>query len=100
MALTDGLVLVSAAAEDSPTTYDDGAVVGSGLALLEGDRVVDLVELPAVDGAVAKVEGLAVVGRRGDRLELVAVVDADDHAVPSLLLDLEVSYQYSPPPSM
>ena len=28
-----GLVLVSAAAEDSPSTYDDGPVVGSALAL-------------------------------------------------------------------
>ena len=32
VALPDGLVLVSAAAEDSPSTYDDGPVVGSALA--------------------------------------------------------------------
>ena len=37
----DGLVLVSAAAEDSPSTYDDGPVVGSALALLDGERLVD-----------------------------------------------------------
>jgi hypothetical protein len=91
VSLADGTVLVSAAAEDSPSTYDDGPVVGSALALLDGDRLVDLVELPLLDGAVCKVEGLALAGQDGDRLDLVAVVDADDPAVPSLLLTLEVS---------
>ena len=90
VALADGLVLVSAAAEDSPSTYGDGPVVGSALALLDGDRLVDLVELPLLDGAVSKVEGLALAGQDGDRLDLAAVVDADDPAVPSLLLDLAV----------
>jgi hypothetical protein len=89
--VSDRLVLVSAAAEDSPSTYDDGPVVGSALALLDGDRLVDLVELPLLDGAVAKVEGLALAGRRDDVLDLVAVVDADDPAVPSLLLELEIT---------
>ena len=88
VALADGLVLVCAAAEDAPTTYDDGPVVGSALALLDGDRLVDLVELPLLDGAVSKVEGLALAGQRDDVLDLVAVVDADDPAVPSLLLEL------------
>lgn len=90
IALSGGLVLVSAAAEDSPTTYDDGPVVGSALALLDGDRVVDVAELPPLDGRVAKVEGLALAGYRDDLLDLVAVVDADDPTVPSLLLDLTV----------
>lgn len=91
ISLSGGLVLVSAAAEDSPSTYDDGPVVGSALALLDGDRLLDLAELPLLDGAVAKVEGLALVGRREDVLDLVAVVDADDPAVPSLLLELAVT---------
>jgi hypothetical protein len=91
VSLAGGLVLVSAAAEDSPSTYDDGPVVGSALALLDGDRLVDLAELPLLDGAVAKVEGLALVGQREDVLDLVAVVDADDPAVPSFLLGLEVA---------
>jgi hypothetical protein len=88
--LDGGMVLVSAAAEDSPSTYDDGPVVGSALALLDGDRLVDLAQLPLLDGVVAKVEGLALAGRRDDVLDVVAVVDADDPAVPSLLLELEV----------
>jgi uncharacterized protein DUF6910 len=91
VALSNGLVLVSAAAEDSPSTYDDGPVVGSALALLDGERVVDLAELPLVDGAVAKVEGLGLAAE-GDRfIEVVAVVDADDPLVPSLLLELVVT---------
>jgi hypothetical protein len=65
-------------------------VVGSALALLDGERLVDLAELPLLEGAVAKVEGLAVVGQRDDVLDLVAVVDDDDPSVPSLLLELEV----------
>jgi hypothetical protein len=91
VALDDGLVLVAAAAEDSATTYDDGPVVGSALALLDGERVLDTAELPLLGGVVAKVEGLAIAGRREEVLDLVAVVDADDPTVPSLLLRLEVS---------
>ena len=92
VSLAGGLVLVSAAAEDSPTTYDDGPVVGSVLAVLDGERVIDRAELPQLDGAVAKVEGLAVSGHREELLDLVAVVDADNPAVPSLLLDLTASW--------
>ena len=73
-----------------PTTYDDGPVVGSALALLDGERLLDLAELPLLDGEVAKLEGLALVGHRDDLLDLVAVVDADDPEVPSLLLELVV----------
>lgn len=91
VALSDGRVLVSAAAEDSPSTYDDGPVTGSAVALLDGDRVLDLAELTLPDGAVAKVEGLALAGYRDDLLDLVAVVDADDPRVPSLLLELALA---------
>lgn len=91
ISLSSGLVLVSAAAEDSPSTYDDGPVVGSALALLDGERLLDVAELPLLDGAVAKVEGLALVGHRDDEVDLVAVVDADDPTVPSLLLELAVA---------
>jgi hypothetical protein len=88
--LDDGRMLVAAAAEDAPSTYDDGPVVGSALAVLDGDQVVDVAELPRIDGQVAKVEGLALVGHRDDRIDLVAVVDADDPNVPSLLLELSL----------
>ena len=65
-------------------------MVGSALALLDGERLLDLAELPLLDGEVAKPEGLALVGHRDDLLDLVAVVDADDPEVPSLLLELVV----------
>ena len=89
--LPDGRVLVSAAAEDSPNTYDDGPVLGSALALLDGDVVVATVLLPEPDGRVAKVEGLALLewGDRGGRV--LATVDADDPEVPSAVLTLAVS---------
>lgn len=89
-ALPDGSVLVSAAAEDTASTYDDGPLAGSALAVLVGEEVVDLVELPDVEGAPPKVEGVALAGPGEDRLHLVAVVDADDPEVPSLLLELDL----------
>lgn len=89
--LADGRVLVSAAAEDSPSTYDDGPVVGSALAIIDGDRVVDTGALPGLEGGVAKVEGLGLVEQHRHTLELVAVVDADDPHRPSILLRLWVT---------
>lgn len=91
VALTDGRLLVSAAAEDSPTTYDDGPVVGSAIALLDDERVVAMSPLPLLDGKVLKVEGLGLAGQTGDLLDLVAVVDADDPLTPSTMLGLRVS---------
>lgn len=90
LALPDGRVLVSVAAEDAPDAVRDGPVGASGLALLDGDRVVDTVALPLVDGAVVKVEGLCPAPGAGG-LHLLAVVDADDPARPSLALALTVS---------
>ena len=90
VALADGRVLVCAAAEDSPTTYDDGPVVGSALALLDGEAVLATVALPRLDGQVLKVEGLGLVDESGGRLDLVAVVDADDPLAPSTMLGLRV----------
>ena len=52
LAVTDAVtvvgddVLVSAVAEDSPNAYDDGPVVGSALALLRGDTVLDAATCP------------------------------------------------------
>jgi hypothetical protein len=88
--LPDGRILVSAAAEDSPNAYDDGPVLGSALALLDGDVTVATVSLPEPDGRIAKVEGLAVMawGDQGGRL--LATVDADDPEVPSAVLTLDV----------
>ncbi len=85
-----GGVLVSAAAEDAPDAYDDGPVVASALAFLPDDGPPEVAALPLVDGRVAKVEGLAVLERVPDGVRLLATVDADDPAEPSLLLTLSV----------
>lgn len=92
VALGDGLVLVSAAAEDSPNTYDDGPVVASALVLLDGDRVLDRAQVPLVDDRIAKIEGLAVVDETGSGARLVATIDADDHTSPSPVLELSVGW--------
>ena len=55
--LADGRVLVSAAAEDSPTTYDDGPVVASALALLDDEQSSPSVGAARRDGQVAQGRG-------------------------------------------
>jgi hypothetical protein len=90
LALDDGTVLVSAAAEDTPDPYDDGPVVASALAVLDDEGVRAMAPLPEVGGEVLKVEGLAPRDVHGDRLEVLAVVDVDDPETPSTALVLEV----------
>ena len=84
--LPDGRTLVSAAAEDTPNAVDDGPVVATALALLDGERVLSVAPLPEVGGHVHKVEGLALRDVRGDELHLLAVVDDDDPTRPSAAL--------------
>lgn len=91
VALPDGAVLLSAAAEDSPNVRDDGPVVGSALARLDGHAVADVTPLPLVDGRVSKVEGLMVLEAGPAQARLLAVVDVDDPEVPSLALRLRVT---------
>jgi hypothetical protein len=90
LALDDGTVLVSAAAEDTPDPYDDGPVVASALALLDDEGVRAMTRLPEVSGQVLKVEGLAPRDVRRNGLEVLAVVDVDDPDTPSTALVLDV----------
>lgn len=90
VALPDGRVLVSAAAEDTPNAYDDGPVVASALALLDDERVMEVWPLPEVAGEVQKVEGLAIRGVDGDEVTLLAVIDADAPETASTSLELRV----------
>jgi hypothetical protein len=90
VALPDGRTLVSAAAEDTPNAVDDGPVVATALALVDDDRVLDVVPLPTPGGRVHKVEGLALRGGAGGEVHLLAVVDDDDPAIPSTELGLRV----------
>jgi hypothetical protein len=90
VALPDGRLLLSAAAEDTPNAVDDGPVVAAALALVDGATVLAVAELPAVAGRVPKVEGLALRSSGDGRAHLLAVVDADDPTAPSVLLELTV----------
>jgi hypothetical protein len=92
VALADGRVLVSAAAEDTPNPVDDGPVVASALVLLDGEQVVGQAELPPLAGAVAKVEGLALVDHDPGGVRLLAVTDGDDPELASAELVLSVRW--------
>jgi hypothetical protein len=92
VALPGGQVLVSAAAEDTPNAVDDGPVVGAAVALLDDDTVLAVAALPPLAGTPPKVEGLAVRESTADGLRLLAVVDADDPAVPSQQLELDLRW--------
>jgi hypothetical protein len=92
VALPDGRILVSAAAEDTPNPVDDGPVVAAALALLDGERVEAVAALPRGGGPVHKIEGLAVHSVEPGGVRLLAVVDADDPDTPSTLLHLRVRW--------
>jgi hypothetical protein len=91
VALADGRLLLSAAAEDTPNAVDDGPVVATALALVDGTEVREVAPVPEVGGHVHKVEGLALRGVRGGEVCLLAVVDDDDPGTPSAELELRVS---------
>lgn len=90
VSLPDGRVLLSAAAEDTPNAVDDGPVVATALALVDGDTVLAVVPVPEVGGHVHKVEGLALRRLDGDEVQLLAVVDDDDPDAPSAEIDLRI----------
>ena len=90
IALPDGRVLLSAAAEDTPNAVDDGPVVATALALVDGADVLAVEPIPEVDGHVHKIEGLALRGFRDEQAVLLAVVDDDDPRTPSAELDLRI----------
>ncbi|TYP81254.1 DUF6910 family protein [Blastococcus xanthinilyticus] len=90
IALPDGRLLISAAAEDTPNAVDDGPVVATAIALVDGGTVVAVAPIPEVDEHVHKVEGLALRGVADGVVHLLAVVDDDDPDAPSAELDLRV----------
>jgi hypothetical protein len=88
IALPDGRVLLSAAAEDSPNAVDDGPVVATALALVDDEEVLAVAPIPEVGGRVHKVEGLALQAFDAGQVHLLAVVDDDDPDTPSTAVDL------------
>ncbi|HYG94725.1 MAG TPA: hypothetical protein VD859_14165 [Nocardioides sp.] len=90
VALPDGAILLSAAAEDSPNPRDDAPVVGSALVRLDEHAVQQVTSLPLVGGQVCKVEGLMLLDASPAGTRLLAVVDGDDPCTPSLAIRLRV----------
>lgn len=90
VALPDGRVVLSAAAEDTPNAVDDGPVVATVLALVDDETVVAVTRVPEVGGTVHKVEGLALRVVEGSTVHLLAVVDDDDPEAPSTELELRL----------
>ncbi len=92
VALPDGRILLSTAAEDTPNAVDDGPVVATALALVDDTAVLAVAPLPEVDGQPHKVEGLVVLKTLADGVRLLAVVDGDDPDAPSPELVLRVRW--------
>jgi hypothetical protein len=90
VALPDGDLLACAAAEDSPNPRDDGPVTATAVALVRGDRVLEVVRLPDLRGSVLKVEGLMLLGAGEGRATLFAVTDVDDPDAASWAATLRV----------
>jgi hypothetical protein len=86
-----GALYFLASAEASPNAVDDGAVVGTAIGRIDGDRPR---WAPLVDetGAAshAKVEGLAWARPDGEGDEVLVVVDRDDPDLASELLRVEL----------
>ncbi|WP_040337091.1 DUF6910 family protein [Candidatus Blastococcus massiliensis] len=89
VALPDGRVLLSAAAEDTPTAIDDGPVVATALALVDDETVLAVARV-GQGSVVHKIEGLALRAVDGDVVHLLAVVDDDDPGLPSAEMDVRV----------
>lgn len=78
-ALPDGRILVTAVAENTADSYNDGACIGSAVALLSGDGTLVAMHQFATP---LKVEGVTATVAAG-HLDLLLVTDADDPAVPA-----------------
>jgi hypothetical protein len=91
VALPDGRILASAAAEDTPDPVADGPVREAALVLLAGEEVIASAPLVDRAGQALKVEGLALERVEGDLVRVVAVADVDDHEHPSPALRITVT---------
>ena len=92
VALPDGDLIASAAAEDRPNPRDDGPVVAAALAHIRGNRAASVVSLPKFDDSVIKIEGLALLDTDERQSTLLAVTDVDDPDSASWATTLRVRY--------
>jgi hypothetical protein len=86
-ALPDGRIVACAVAEDTDDPYEDGAFKGAAIALLDAGGAV--LRIDALD-APAKVEGIDARAVDG-AIDLTLVTDADDAAIPALLLSARLA---------
>lgn len=88
--LPDGRILFLAAAEDSPNTFDDGAILGSVLGVLDTDgNLLGVTRVPDGPDGPYKLEGVTVLGVEGGVARVMAVEDADDPSKASVRLVLD-----------
>lgn len=88
--LPDGRILFLAAAEDSPNTFDDGAILGSVLGVLSADgELLGVTRVPDGPDGPYKLEGVTVLGVEGGVARVMAVEDADDPSKASVKLLLD-----------
>ena len=81
-ALPDGDIVFCAVAEDTEDAYRDGPCIGGAVGIIGADgRLISLRQLDRP----YKVEGISARSA-GDRLDLLLVTDADDPAIPAMLL--------------
>ena len=81
-ALASGECLFTAVAEDTQDAQNDGAFVGAAIGLMSRDRQLRWVRSVTPS---FKIEGIETIGNHADP-NILLVTDADDPAVPALLL--------------
>lgn len=86
-ALPDGRIVFSAAAEASSNAYDDGALAGAVIGLMDSTGVI-LSKRPL--SPVVKVEGIAA-RLNGESIYLNLVTDADDPKIAASLYEVTLS---------
>jgi hypothetical protein len=86
-ALPNGDMVFCTVAEDTKDAYRDGPCVGAAIGIVSHNgRLLSLQQLDKP----YKVEGISVE-EVGDRLDLLLVTDADDAAIPALLLSASIA---------
>jgi len=88
-ALPDGSLIFSAIAENATNAYEDGAFTGAAIGIIDVHGAVSRVRRIAPP---AKIEGIHAEAR-GDKVELLAVTDADDARVPAVLYAATLTFE-------
>ncbi len=79
--LPDGRILFVAAAEDTKSAYDDGAVAGSAIGVMTEDGQIE--RLQPVSPPGLKLEGVHATLNQDGSIDVVMVTDADDPSRPA-----------------